>query len=602
MIRKKYWFATYILILFVLWSFSGDAGDNFLPPEEGIVVDVHWIDMVQDDSLHSFHMKETLFFNNTGDKVFNGTVYVWLPQGATILASCCGQASDMACRLESEGSMSCYSVWQIDENVVSLVPFPESSFLSFYGQNAVLNLTVVSSINASNGDYLPLDVVVGGYSAVAEDKNTSAARIHLLSENATLGARLQYGTIYPPLTYKVVQNLELFNNGNESDVFNLDVDGLPEGWQASFASQAANITSISVAPSERVGIELVIEVPSYKASILIEYQVDLESKGEGSVSASFEKEFLYNSTAVEYYVFLLEGSAFQEGNNVTMLHPNSGMDPIWDEASQRYWYIAGSRELVAGARADMQISWVVETDYLPFVLISIFLGLVVLLVALPLIRRRKRRAGRKVRSDVEELQETAGDKGRSVSHREVGVESQNAVALERAIERVEKDHEKGLISKEQARLLTSKLKSRAAIPIPLSSKEASRRPTEHPKTVEGAELSEYVTRLGTLKKIVKELDIQFEAGKLPEDIYHELRADYDAKIEDTQSKMESWTPKTSEQTALTQKKKMILEVIEKLRNDVESGKLSEGVYTELKTQYEERVADINKSIEEGGGE
>ncbi|MEE9116396.1 MAG: hypothetical protein V3U09_05800, partial [Thermoplasmata archaeon] len=560
--RRLNWAVFGVLAVFLLPSFAGVADTDFLPPDSGIVVDLHWMDLLQDDNLKSFEISETLFFNNTGDGAFNGTVYVWIPSGATIRANCCEGTLDMTCRLVEDGPMTCYSVWQIEENIVSISPFSASQLLSFYGQRASLNLSILSQTNSSNVDHLPLTIEVGGSSVAAGAGNTSARKIHLISENSTFGASQQFETIYPPLNYYYVQKQEVFNNGNESDIFDLDIEGIPVGWQVSFSLSGANITSISVQPSERLEIDLVIEIPSHVASVFVEYEMDLGRGGNEKVTTSFEKRFLYDSDKVEIYVFLLEGSTLDEGSNVTMTHPPPGQEPIWNEPNGRYWYILSSSGLPAGALTEMKISWVVETDFLPYVLLVAFAGLMIFLIGFPILRKRKLKSEGSVDSD--------SDQREDAPIAEAGSRSHDVGSLDMAMERVERDLEKGLISKEQAALLTSRLRGRTTIKPHSGSKKDGTIAESETVAPKGGALSEHVTQLGTLKQIVKELDAQHRDGRLPDDIHRDLRDDYDTKIEAIQNKMESSALLNSQKDPLTRKKEKMLEAIERLRIDFES--------------------------------
>lgn len=600
MSRRFIWVAVCVLAVLVPPSFPGNADSAFLPPASGMVVDVHWIDVVQDDDLRSFDMTETLFFNNTGDEVFNGTVYVWVPLRAVVKASCCGGTPDMACLLEEDGQMTCFTVWQIEDNIVSIAPFSESRALSFYGQTATLNLSVISQSNTTNADYLPLIIEVGGSSVVAGVKNTSAPGIHIISENSTVGAVQQSETIYPPSSYNQVQKVEIFNNGSESGIFDLDLEGVPEGWQASYMSSGVNITSITVEPSEKVEIDLVLKIRPHVATIEISYETELGSGQNEEVIASFSKRFLYNTEDVEYYVFLLEGSTLEEGANATMTHPPSGGDPIWNEPNGRYWYIVSSIDLDAGAVSDMKISWVVENDYVPYVLMVAFAGLMISLFAVPMLRRRKARSRGESASEAGQPRGTSRSEVESVPPKESTEKVPDDAGLERAVRRVEVDLEKGLISKEQASLLTSRLRDRASANALQGNQRTSVSTAKETEAFENRELSTHVARLGTLKRIVKEIDAQHDRGELPDDIHAELRADYVAKVEGLQHKMESLAMVNPEQIALNQKKEKMLKAVETLRADFETGKVSEDVYDKLKDSYEAKVAELDRSIKEAG--
>jgi hypothetical protein len=594
------WAAICILIVLLTTSLPGRADNGFLPPPSGMVVDLHWIDVLQDDDLKSFDMTETLFFNNTGDEVFNGTVYVWIPLGAVVTASCCGGTPDMACRLEGDGQMACFTVWQMEDNIVSIAPFSESRALSFYGQTATLNLSVISQANTTNADFLPLNIEIGGSSVAAGSKNTSASGIHLISENSTVGAVQQFNTAYPPLVYDYIQKIEVYNNGYESDTFDLGMEGLPIGWEASFVSSGVNITSITIGPSERLEIGLAVNAPAHVAAAFIGYELNLGNGQNEEVVASYSKRFLYDTDAVEYYVFLLEDSTLEEGANVTMTHPPSGEDPIWNEPNGRYWYIASSIGLDAGAVSDMKISWVVQNEYLPFVLVAASAGLMISLFAVPMLRKRKAKSKGESASDDGKSKGTSPSESESGSPKESAEKVPDDAGLKSAMKRVEIDLERGLISKEQAVILTSRLRERGSADSPPGSQEDNESTAKEAEAHDNRKLSTHVAQLGTLKRIVKEIDSQHDRGELPDDIHSELRADYGAKIESLQREMESSAMLNSEQIGLTRKKEKMLKAIEKLRTDFETGKVSEDVYGKLKDSYQAKVVELDISIEEAG--
>jgi hypothetical protein len=165
---------------------------------------------------------------------------------------------------------------------------------------------------------------------------------------------------------------------------------------------------------------------------------------------------------------------------------------------------------------------------------------------------------------------------------------------------VEIDLERGLISKEQAVLLASRLREPGSADSPPGSRRDSESTAKETEAHDNRELSTHVAQLGTLKRIVKEIDAQHDRGELPDDVHDELRADYVAKIESLQRKMESSAMLNSEQIALTRKKEKMLKAIEKLRADFETGKVSEDVYCKLKDSYQAKVVELDISIEEAG--
>jgi hypothetical protein len=578
-----------IMVVSMAPSLLGNADSSFLPPASGMVVDLHWIDVVQDDDLKSFEMTETLYFNNTGDEAYNGTVYVWIPDGAVVKASCCGYTPDMACRLEVEGQMACFTTWQIEDNIVSISPFSDSRALSFYGQVATLNLTAVSQANTTDSDYLSLNIEIGGSSVAADAKNTSAPEVHLISENSTVGAVQQFNTSYPSLVYNHVQKILVHNNGSQSGTFDLDLEGIPEGWQARLVSSGVNTTSLTIGPSDQMEIDLVIETLPYVATVFIGYEMELGDGQDEEVVASLSKNFLYYTDEVEYYVFLLEGSTLEEGANVTMTHPPEGGDPIWNEPNGRYWYIVSSVGLGAGAVSDMKIGWVVKNDILPYLLLVAFAGLMISLFAVPIVRRRRARSGGKLESGTD-----------SVPSREPAEKVPDDGGLERAMKRVEVDLERGLISKEQASLLASRLGGRGSAVAPKVDRGKEESTGKEPEALDTGDVSTNVNRLVTLKRIVKEIDTQHDRGELPDDIHADLRADYVAKIESLQNKMESSPSMNPEQIALARKREKMLEAIERLRTDFEAGRVPEDVFRNLKDNYEAKVIELDGSIEEAG--
>jgi hypothetical protein len=110
--------------------------------------------------------------------------------------------------------------------------------------------------------------------------------------------------------------------------------------------------------------------------------------------------------------------------------------------------------------------------------------------------------------------------------------------------------------------------------------------------------SSKVEQIKSLHNAIKNLDIDFKQGNIPEPIYLELKEKYKQKFKDMESN-KSGSSRTSEKRIeeLTYKKKTMLKTISQLESDYKKGEIPKDLYKELSTGYKKEAVDILKELD-----
>jgi len=125
-------------------------------------------------------------------------------------------------------------------------------------------------------------------------------------------------------------------------------------------------------------------------------------------------------------------------------------------------------------------------------------------------------------------------------------------------------------------------------------------PTLTPKTQEGAiqTRSRLEQRKGILEGALKRIDEDHREGNLPEDVHLELRSRYEEELAEVDKKLEEMGEEVlSELAELTEKKKKMLLAIKKLKSEYESGQVPQELYEELLTNYKRKAIELMKEID-----
>ncbi|MEE9116898.1 MAG: hypothetical protein V3U09_08390, partial [Thermoplasmata archaeon] len=152
-----------------------------------LIVDERWIDIVQEEDRKTLDVIEYIFFNNTGTGTFNGTIFSWLPDNAIVRSKCCGNAPNMACRMDEGGAMLCFDMLPTGtDNIVHGQPFESSTFMSYFGQEATVVIEGTAQ-NSSYSDSLFLNVTVGQEQIFGDFPNVTGDGLHLTHNAEQLG-------------------------------------------------------------------------------------------------------------------------------------------------------------------------------------------------------------------------------------------------------------------------------------------------------------------------------------------------------------------------------------------------------------------------------
>ncbi len=326
-------------ILVLLATFFVPALAAEVPGPE-LEVEDHWLDIYQEVDRETLMVEETLWFNNTSDRTFNDTMYVWLPEDATVYSLSVEEGA-----AEETFMMPRF----IDDHIVKFDPFADyTTLLTYYGQTEQINLTA----SDDNGTVmLPLQVVLKKDDS-QNPANASQDDLTLSTEQDTLSASLGNQPDIPK-KITVLHYLTLKNEEGLNRTLNLSVSNLPEDWVGLLFDDEGN-TTITLGPGETVNLTLHLHVPSYLIKIKVGYLYTLMTTGDKVLSGQFDKELLYPTGKVEVYTYAQPTTTMtmEGGFEVTML------PPITDN-QQRQWRIfrGEGNDLAVNSTFSIDLTW-----------------------------------------------------------------------------------------------------------------------------------------------------------------------------------------------------------------------------------------------------
>ncbi len=521
------------LIMAPLQSVSAQASYSDI---NTISVDQHWIDITQLDDPDAFRVDEFIFINNTGTAPFGGSVQVWLPDNSQISAECCGGTPDMACRYHEDGLMECFYFLSMDGNRYVGYPFENSPNLSYYGQEVEMTMSVQSETNASNEDSINITAILG-YPAIARTSDHNASGGIKMSTNNEVIGLVAILDMYMPYNITTHENITLTNNGTEEETFSLDTSELPDGWTASFWNETTRISNITIGPNETGDLFLIMTAPSYMATIFLSYTLELPASG-GDGTGIFEKQYLYDNDYVEYYLFLLTEDGVQN-TSLASVHPGTGDAASWDEGSQRFWSVLMGVDLdnnsttsininIEGAQASSSGGGGMDLG-----MVLIFIGIIVLVVVMAIYLRRSANFDENDSQDDEdqeiEPEEDAKDKKTRLLEKKV--------MLQKLIERVDTDHENGLLSYEAAQKMKNSYEEKIA-----STDEAIQELEDNAVNSQdesrAGELDELRNKKKAILQSIKRIKMELEEGLINQDDFDKFNEAYRDKAKEIMRQMD----------------------------------------------------------------
>jgi hypothetical protein len=345
------------------------SADDPLPTND-LVVDERWVDIIQAEDRETLDVVEFIFLNNTGTDTFNGTIYSWLPDEAIVRSKCCGNAPNMACRMDEGGVMLCFDMLPTGiGNIVHGQPFEPDTFMSYFGQDATIVIEGVAQ-NSSYSDSLFLNVTVGQPQTFGDFPVVTGDGLHLTDNAEQLGvvATIPIDASGMAERLGLIQSINITNISPFNDTVDFEITGLPEGWTAILIDQGV-VNETVVGSNESKEIILHIQVPTYKIEIQLAYAIPIEGADDSSADYLFQKDLIYPNDFIEIFAFILEDDKMTVGDNLDMIFSQ------WSDQYQREWYAMTGVHLSSNETISFTIGWKNEFN---FGLLALIITLVVI--------------------------------------------------------------------------------------------------------------------------------------------------------------------------------------------------------------------------------
>lgn len=415
-------------------------------PTNDLVVDERWIDIVQAEDRKTLDVTEFIFFNNTGTDTFNGTIFSWLPDNAIVRSKCCGNAPDMACRMDAAGVMLCFDMFSTGiDNIVHGQPFEPDTFMSYFGQEATIVIEGTAQ-NSSYSDSLFLNVTVGQAQTFGDFPVVTEDGLHLTDNAEQLGvvATIPMDASGMAERLGLIQSINITNISPFNDTVDFEITGLPEGWTAILIENGV-VNETSIGSNESKEIILHIQVPTYKIEIQLSYAIPIDGADDPSADYLYRKELIYPNDFIEIFAFILEDDKMTVGDNLDMLFSQ------WSDQHQREWYAMTGVDLSSNDTISFTLGWKNELD---LSLLALVITLVVIVGLIGFLYYRKKHA--KEEEAETDRSETLGEVVEPPSELE-----QKKQTMLLAIQRLKTDFEEGKIPEDVYENLLEKYKKSA---------------------------------------------------------------------------------------------------------------------------------------------
>jgi hypothetical protein len=421
------------------------SADDPLPTND-LVVDERWIDIIQEGDRKTLDVIEYIFFNNTGTDTFNGTIYSWLPDDSIVRSKCCGNAPNMACRMDEAGVMLCFDMLPTGTgNIVHGQPFEPDTFMSYFGQEATIVIEGTGQ-NSTYSDSLFLNVTVGQAQTFGDFPVVTGDGLHLTDNAEQLGVVATIPIDASGMAQKLglIQSINVTNIYPFNDTIDFEITGLPEGWTAILIDQGV-VNETSVGSNESKEIILHMQIPTYKIEIQLAYAIPVSGADDPSADYLYQKELIYTNDFVEIFAFILEEDKMTVGDNLEMFFSQ------WSDQHQREWYAMSGVDLSSNDTISFTVGWKNEFD---FALLALILTLVVIGSLIGYLFYRKKFA-----REEKETSEEAEDGEEAVEPPSELEQKKQTMLL--AIKRLKTDFEEGKIPEDVYENLLEKYKKSA---------------------------------------------------------------------------------------------------------------------------------------------
>ncbi len=596
-----------VILLSQLMVAQPSVGEDVSIPPNPIKIDEHWIDVFQDDDAKNLEIVEYMFINNTGDVPFNDDIYIWLQKNSNIKAECCGDAPNMGCRLKEGGGVSCFNVQKTQDNIFYGAPFSDQEKLSYYGQKAWLRINADSIANLLINNTLHLNVSLGGISVPRGSDGSQGGDLQITSDNIDIGIHPVID-MYMPRNITVTENIRVVNNGTESEVINLSIEGILQDWTAELMNASGRVDAISLLPQEHANLTLRITAPSYIASLKLSYSTKMNIEGQGQVKGSFSKQYLYDSKRIEYFIYLLSDKGLELSEDLTAVHPSGDGEPNLNEDFGRYWYVVQSQDIEANSRSTITVGWEEPADPLAFFTILAVILIIALLVAVPILKKKGLIGGKEdveggdsVGDFHESSEKPIMDVGEGKTRKLVRLEKEKKLLL-LALRRVKSDENDGNLDPDEAKdikkhYLVSLRENKIQIDelnkggLDDQSSSEGNEKISKPGRANDVEKLRLQKRINNINIILLKLEDDHDNGHLPGEVYSDLKEKYEKEVSETQKIL------TEEEKTQAVKKETMLKAIARLDEERDLGQLDDETYNMLRTDYERALESFDEQTQ-----
>jgi hypothetical protein len=451
----KIWINKQILIISIIALFlipQVSIAEDVSVHDGSIKIDNHLIYVYQKNDLKTVEIEEFYYINNTGNTSFNNSFYAWIPDNGSIIAYCCDDTPNMACRYDEKGEMWCFYFNKTDEdNIYVGTPISSDVKLSYYGQRESFSIKADSTIDTSLGsDTLLLNVTLGGSYISRENDSFQGRGIHITSDSREIGI-IPWMKPYETFNISGFENIQVYNNGTSNETIEFSVMDLPDGWNVDIWDGNNTVKNISIPPQKYANLTLIITTPSYLAKIYVGVEIPLTTD-ENEKLGEFSKRYLYDAKIVSYNIYSFVAEGLEVSNDLISMHDEAYLL----EEYNMYWYLGKAENVKINNMSTIYIGLEKPVKEInPYLIILLIV--VLILIILVLILTKKGFFKDKTSSLSKTLpKQKVEDKENQIKE----LEKQKKQVLS-AIKRVEQELKDELISKEDYNRLRSTYKKRA---------------------------------------------------------------------------------------------------------------------------------------------
>lgn len=459
-------------LLILIMTSQVSFGESLDISPNSIKIDKLIVEIGQKADIKTFKINQLFYINNTGNNPFNDTFYIWVPDDCKIIADCCNETPNMACRYDARDEMWCFYFNETeDKNIYVGYPISNENKLSYFGQQESFTITAFSTSNSSiNNDTVKLNVTVGGSYKNRDEEIFQGSGLHIKSGYEIIGIT-PWMSPYDSFNMTGFDKIYVFNNGTKNETIEFGINDVPKGWKVEIRSKnfSSIINNITLSPQEQVDLNIVITAPSYLAKILVEFTaqaVDDENNGRWT----FTNKYFYETESVFYQILSTSPEGLETSNDLNSSHEK----PYWYEEYGRFWYLASANNIQPNNESYVTISLEAKIPTNPvtininpyfYALLLIIIAIIVVIILKKIDYFKEKDIDHKMKKQTEKIepeQKEIKDKDLSEKNLKVikNLEKQKKKILSE-IKRVEKEFKDGILDKKDYKRLRDKYKKQA---------------------------------------------------------------------------------------------------------------------------------------------